>query len=120
MGDDPVEAAPTGRLFGSIAASCRLDRLGGTLAVPARDVTIEGWRARPSRAGLHSPTTFRAKNEWFVRDPPGCRRAYGLPVDRTLPYTIDAGVGATPPSGLPQVGETRLSFSDNHLGYALT
>ena len=55
-----------------------------------------------------------------MRDPLRLSAAYGLPVDRTLPYTIDAGVGATPPSGLPQAGETRLSFSDNHLGYALT
>ncbi|MBV5266685.1 SURF1 family protein [Pinisolibacter aquiterrae] len=98
-----------------------LDRLGReTPADPTRDVTIEGLARPPEPRGAFTPDDVPAKNEWFVRDPLRLSAAFGLPVDRTLPYTIDAGVGATPPSGLPQAGETRLSFSDNHLGYALT
>jgi surfeit locus 1 family protein len=36
------------------------------------------------------------------------------------PFTIDLLAAATPPGGLPQAGETRMVFSNNHLAYALT
>lgn len=97
------------------------ERLGReTKADPDHAVTIEGLARPPEPRGAFTPDDDPAKNMWFVRDPARLSAAFGLPLEKTLPYTIDAGVGATPSSGLPQAGETRLAFSDNHLGYALT
>jgi surfeit locus 1 family protein len=36
------------------------------------------------------------------------------------PFTIDLLASETPPGGLPQAGETRMAFTNNHLGYAFT
>ena len=36
------------------------------------------------------------------------------------PFTIDLAWPFTPPGGLPQAGETRIRFVNNHLSYALT
>jgi surfeit locus 1 family protein len=36
------------------------------------------------------------------------------------PFTIDLAAGETPPGGLPQAGETRMAFANNHLQYAIT
>lgn len=97
-------------------------RLGEVAPVdPTRAVTIEGLARRPEpRGSVFTPDDDPDKNVWFVRDPARLSAAFGLSAAATLPYTVDAGVGATPASGLPQAGETRLSFTDNHLGYALT
>jgi surfeit locus 1 family protein len=46
--------------------------------------------------------------------------ALDLPPERTAPYVVDAAAGETPPGGLPQAGETRLTFPNNHLQYAIT
>lgn len=87
---------------------------------PTATVTIDGLARREEPRGFYTPADEPAKNVWFVRDGPRLSAAYGLPADATLPYTIDAGIDTTPASGLPQAGETRLAFPDNHLGYALT
>ncbi len=89
-------------------------------APAAGPAAIEGLARRPETRGFFMPPDQPAKRMFFVRDARALSAAVGLPVEKTLPYSIDAGVGATPPSGLPQAGETRLAFSDNHLGYALT
>lgn len=96
-------------------------RLGEATPVdPAAETTIVGL-ARPAEPrGAFTPTDDPARDQWFVRDPARLSAAAGLAVARTLPYTIDADAEATPPSGLPQAGETLLTFSDPHLGYALT
>jgi len=36
------------------------------------------------------------------------------------PFSIDLTASFTPPGGLPQAGETRIRFANNHLSYALT
>ena len=36
------------------------------------------------------------------------------------PFTIDLVAAETPPGGLPQAGETRMVFTNSHLGYAIT
>lgn len=82
--------------------------------------TIAGIARRVEPRGAFLPDDDAARNLWFVRDARRLSAAFGLPVERTLPYTIDADAAATPASGLPQAGETRLAFPDDHLGYALT
>ncbi|NLH83476.1 MAG: SURF1 family protein, partial [Phyllobacteriaceae bacterium] len=96
-------------------------RLGEATAVdPAAEVTIEGLARPIEPRGAFIPADDPVHDQWFVRDAARLSAAAGLSTARTLPYTIDAGAGATPPSGLPQAGETRLAFTDPHLGYALT
>lgn len=58
-------------------------------------------------------------NQWFAREPARFADAAGLPADQVAPYSIDAD--ATPnPGGLPQGGETLVTFSNNHLQYVVT
>ncbi|WP_019903260.1 SURF1 family protein [Methylobacterium sp. 77] len=58
-----------------------------------------------------------AKNRWYSRDVAAIAEARGL--GPTAPYFIDAD--ATPnPGGYPVGGLTVVTFSDNHLVYALT
>ena len=66
------------------------------------------------------PGDNAADNVWLSRDPALFAEAYGAPSDRIAPYIIDAVYDPDLPGGLPQGGETIVSFSNNHLGYALT
>lgn len=80
-------------------------------------VTVTGLMRFPEEANWFVPANAPERNAWYRRDPEEIGRAKGL--DRVAPYTIDAD--ATPnPGGLPQGGETRLSFPNKHLEYALT
>lgn len=98
-----------------------VDRMAEVAPVRAGEtVTIAGIARRAEPRGAFTPADEPAKNLWFVRDPKPLSAAFGLPIAATLPYSIDADASLTPASGLPQAGETRLSFPDNHLGYALT
>jgi len=87
---------------------------------PTGDVEIEGLLRRPEPRGAFVPADDRARNMWFVRDPALLAAGFGLDPARVAPFTVDAAASATPPGGLPQAGETRLSFENNHLGYILT
>lgn len=117
---DPLER-PNGEIVWINRGFVPVEKIGAASPIdPTATVSIEGLARRSEPRGLFTPADEPAKNLWFVRDPALLSAARGLSAARTLPYTIDAGVGATPASGLPQAGETRLSFPDNHLGYALT
>lgn len=114
-------ARPDGEIVWINRGFVPMDRIGSEAPIdPNATVTLEGLARREEPRGFFTPADDPVKNVWFVRDGPRLSAAVGLPVDTTAPYTIDAGAGATPPSGLPQAGETRLSFPDDHLGYALT
>ena len=89
-------------------------------APPEGEVTVTGILRRPEPRGLHTPADDPAHRLWFVRDPAVLAAAQGLDATRLAPYTVDADAGLTPASGLPQAGETRLSYPNDHLGYAVT
>jgi surfeit locus 1 family protein len=57
---------------------------------------------------------------WFARDTDAMGRFLGIEPSRFAPYSIDLDAAFTPPSGLPQAGETVVRFKNDHLGYALT
>lgn len=57
---------------------------------------------------------------WFSRDTDTMAETLGVPEKSLAPYSIDLDAGFTPPSGLPQAGETIVRFKNDHLGYALT
>jgi surfeit locus 1 family protein len=77
------------------------------------EVTVVGPLREPEGRNTFTPDDNPAKKLFFSRDPAG------LGLMDTAPFTIDAD--ATPnPGGLPQGGETRVSFPNRHLEYALT
>jgi surfeit locus 1 family protein len=80
-------------------------------------VTVTGLLRMPEEGGYFAPANEPVRNAWYRRDPAEIAAARGL--TRVAPFTIDAD--ATPnPGGLPQGGETRVRFPNNHLGYAIT
>lgn len=57
---------------------------------------------------------------WFSRDTEAMGQALKLEAAKLAPYSIDLEASFTPPTGLPQAGETIVQFKNDHLGYALT
>jgi surfeit locus 1 family protein len=82
-------------------------------------VEIEGLMRPPEKATWLSPEPDLGKNVWFVRDPQRMAEGTGVDPARVAPFTVDARAGLSP-GGLPQGGESVVSFPNNHLGYALT
>lgn len=89
-------------------------------AAPAGRVTLTGLLRPPEASGMFTPAADPAKNVWFTRDPAQLGPALGVVPADLAPFTVDAAAASTPPVGLPQAGETRLNFPNNHLNYALT
>lgn len=89
-------------------------RAEGQVAGP---VTVTGLLRMPEEASWFVPANAPERNAWFRREPQEIARARGLA--DVAPFTIDADA-APNPGGLPQGGETRLSFPNKHLEYALT
>ena len=82
-------------------------------------VTITGLARRPETPWRLLGGGSGDGDQWFAREPARFAAAAGLPADEVAPYSIDAD--ATPnPGGLPQGGETVISFPNNHLQYAMT
>lgn len=84
------------------------------------EVTVRGILRRPEEANSFTPANDPAKNVWFTRDARRIAAAVGLPADRTFPFTLDKAAEPVPPGGLPQGGETTVTFPNNHLQYAVT
>lgn len=80
-------------------------------------IDIEGLVQLAEPRGPFIPDDEPADNVWFTRDPVRMAAASGLP-EPVAPFFVDARVSA--PGGLPQGGETTLTFRNDHLGYALT
>jgi surfeit locus 1 family protein len=75
---------------------------------------------RPSEArGTFTPSDRPEQNTFYARNVAdlAAAKAISQPV---APFTIDLVAAETPPGGLPQAGETRMSFTNNHLQYAIT
>ncbi len=87
---------------------------------PEGPVEIVGILRRSEPRGAFAPADDPAHRLWFVRDTAALAAAFGLEPTRVAPFSVDAEASATPASGLPQAGETRVAFPNDHLGYALT
>ena len=83
-------------------------------------VTVTGLVRPPEPKGWLTPKADVPRNIWFNRDPAEIAAHLGLPAERVAPYTVDAAFDPSLPGGLPQGGETVVSFSNNHLQYAIT
>lgn len=84
----------------------------------AGEIALTGLARVSEPAGLFTPEPDSAQRIEWVRDID--RLAALLPADVAplAPFTLDLPAG--PPGTLPQGGETVLTVSNNHLGYALT
>lgn len=88
---------------------------------PVGEVHLDGVVRGHDTPGTFTPDPDPIANQWFVRDAGVLSRAFDLPAGKPLaPYTVDASVEMMPEGGLPQAGETRRIFPNNHLQYALT
>lgn len=87
---------------------------------PSGPFDIDGTIRRAEPAGSMTPDADAAKNVWFVRDPEQMAAALGLDAARVAPFTVDLRASHATPGALPQPGETKISFNNPHLGYALT
>ena len=84
------------------------------------ETTVVGPLRQPGRRSWFMPADNVAKNQWISRDPALYAAAEGLPAKEVAPYIIDERYDPARPGGLPQGGETVVSFPNNHLGYLIT
>jgi surfeit locus 1 family protein len=86
----------------------------------AGEVTVSGLLRRPELRNPFTPADDPGRNIWFTRDPAAIAAALDLPGGEVAPYTTDAAYDPAQPGGIPQGGESVVSFPNNHLIYALT
>jgi surfeit locus 1 family protein len=96
------------------------DPAARTAGQVAGETTVTGLLRRPGQRSWFMPADDPAANAWFSRDPALFAVAEGLPADSVAPYVVDARYDPDLPGGMPQGGETIVSFPNNHLGYAIT
>jgi surfeit locus 1 family protein len=82
---------------------------------PRGEVQVVGLMRSSQARNLFTPADDPAHGVFYTRDVEGLARAMRL--GPHAPFVIDAEAGA---AALPQGGETRLTFVNNHFGYALT
>jgi surfeit locus 1 family protein len=80
-------------------------------------VRIAGLLRAREQPNYFTPTNDLTKNAWYRRDPAAIANAFGL--KNVAPFLLDA-IGEYRTDMLPQPNETKLTFTNNHLGYALT
>lgn len=81
------------------------------------EVTLTGLLRAPERTNFFTPANDPARNAWYSRNPQEIAQAFGL--KNVLPFMLDE-VANYRAGDLPQPNETRIVFTNNHLGYALT
>ncbi len=84
------------------------------------ETTVTGLLRRPSHRSWFMPGDDAAANAWFSRDPVLFAASAGIAAGDVAPYLIDARFDPALPGGLPQGGETIVSFPNNHLQYVIT
>jgi surfeit locus 1 family protein len=82
---------------------------------PRGEVAIVGLMRASEPRNLFTPADDPAQGVFYARDVEALAKAMQL--GPHAPFSLDAEAGADP---LPQGGETRLSFVNNHLSYAFT
>ncbi|HWT31648.1 MAG TPA: SURF1 family protein [Propylenella sp.] len=82
-------------------------------------VVVTGLLRPDDSRSFFTPADRPDQNIFYARKIEAIAAAKNLP-EPVAPFTIDLLADATPPGGLPQAGETRMVFTNNHLGYALT
>lgn len=89
-------------------------------APPRGTRRVEGLLRRDDPGNFVTPAADLEARVFYSRDIAAIAQSLGLPPERTAPYNVDLVASETPAGGLPQAGESRLAFTNNHLQYALT
>ena len=82
---------------------------------PQGETRVIGLMRASEKRNLFTPADEPERGVFFTADVEGLAKA--LQLRAHAPFLIDAEAGPDP---LPEGGETRLSFPNNHLSYALT
>ncbi len=85
---------------------------------PQDEVVVSGLLRFSEPRGAMAAQDDAAKRLYYTRDIAVFRTALGLDPARTAPVLLEAD--ASPNAPLPQGGNTRVSFPNRHLEYALT
>ena len=93
------------------------DSRPGTLV--SGEQTLTGLMRFDEPKNWNSPAADKVKNVWIVRQVAEMADFLKLAPGNTAPYWIDLTKGQGV-NGLPQGGETRISFTNSHLQYAVT
>lgn len=80
------------------------------------EASVTGPLREPEGRNMFTPDDEAYQRLFFARDPNAIARDLAIPA--AAPFTVDAE--ASGPGGLPQGGETRVSFPNRHMEYALT
>lgn len=86
---------------------------------PAGPVAVVGLLRRDDPPAFLAPQDRPERNLFYRRSVAAIAASKGL-AEPVAPFTVDLVAAETPPVGLPQAGETRMRFVNNHLGYAVT
>jgi len=82
-------------------------------------VSVVGLMRANEERGVFTPSDRPEDNIFYARNIADLAVAKVLPKP-VAPFTIDLIASETPAGGLPQAGETRMTFTNNHLQYAVT
>lgn len=85
----------------------------------AGDVTITGLVRFPEARSAFAAVDDTVRRIFYTRDLAVIARTQGLAATTTAPFSVDADATAVA-GGWPVGGETRLSFTNRHLEYAVT
>lgn len=89
-------------------------------AAPEGRVSVEGLVRRDDPPNWFTPPPEPSTGTVYTRDIKTLTAFFALDPARTAPYSVDLAASETPPNGLPQAGESRVTFTNNHLQYAIT
>ena len=114
---DLFHPAAGGAVFVNRGFVPRADR-GTEAGPPPGEVTVIGLVRKPWRGNFFTPPCDRGAGICYAND---VEAAAALArVEGAAPFYVDLGEGFTSAAGLPQAGETRVRFANNHLQYAVT
>jgi surfeit locus 1 family protein len=85
---------------------------------PEGDVVVTGLIRAPEIGSWFTPDPDIENRVFYARDLERIAAATGT--RGSAGFFIDLDKSEAPPSGLPQAGETRMTFTNNHLQYAIT
>ncbi len=81
------------------------------------EIAVTGFLRAPEEANYFTPANDPSEKAWYRRAPDEIARAFNL--TNVAPFLLDE-VRDYRKGDLPQPNETKLTFTSNHLGYALT
>ncbi len=88
-------------------------------SLKSEPVSVIGLMRPDEMRGMFTPADPPDENVFYARNIADLSAAKDLSAP-VAPFTIDLVSTETPPGGLPQAGETRMVFTNNHLQYAIT